>query len=63
MSLNSRILKLESRLSKPTQLVKVAFQRAGEANHELETNFNAKNPAVKVFLILVKFVDSNRKDD
>ena len=59
MNLLSRVLKLESRLSKPVQPVKVVFQKVGEADDEFELNWKSEKHATGVLLILVKFVKSN----
>ena len=56
MNLLSRVLKLESRLSKPVQPVKVVFQKVGEADDEFEKYFKTENSATEALLILVKFV-------
>ena len=56
MNLLSRVLKLESRLSKPVQPVKVVFQKVGEADDEFEKIFKTENSATEALLILVKFV-------
>ena len=59
MNLLSRVLKLESRLSKPLQPVKVAFQKVGEEEDEFEINWKSQNHDTAALLILVKFVESN----
>jgi len=56
VNLLSRVLKLESRLSKPVQPVKVAFQKVGEADDEFEINWKSQNHDTAALLILVKFV-------
>ena len=60
MNLLSRVLKLESRLIKPVQPVKVAFQKMEEADDEFEKKIKTENSATEALLILVKFVQSNR---